>query len=169
MLRGGVEVKVEHVDERGGVAAQAAAKRGAFPAIDQEARHAARVGMGGYIASRSSHLETTREPVGDLGKALLDPAPEHFTHPGKLLTQSSQQAAHVAFFPVFLLRHLEEMTHALEGAAALVAKTDFEPFMHLLHVAVDDLEREVFLSLLGEEKTQARIQSILTTNKPLRN
>jgi len=32
-----------------------------------------------------------------------------------------------------------------------------------------DLEREVFLSLLGEEKTQARIQSILTTNKPLRN
>lgn len=32
-----------------------------------------------------------------------------------------------------------------------------------------DLEREVFLSLLGEEKTQARIKSILTTNKPLRN
>ncbi|HLT45857.1 MAG TPA: 3-hydroxyacyl-CoA dehydrogenase/enoyl-CoA hydratase family protein [Rubricoccaceae bacterium] len=32
-----------------------------------------------------------------------------------------------------------------------------------------DLEREAFLSLLGEEKTQARIQSILTTNKPLRN
>ncbi len=32
-----------------------------------------------------------------------------------------------------------------------------------------DLEREVFLSLLGEKKTQARIHSILTTNKPLRN
>jgi 3-hydroxyacyl-CoA dehydrogenase len=32
-----------------------------------------------------------------------------------------------------------------------------------------ELEREVFLSLLGQEKTQARIQSILTTNKPLRN
>ena len=32
-----------------------------------------------------------------------------------------------------------------------------------------ELEREVFLSLLGEEKTQARITSILTTNKPLRN
>jgi len=32
-----------------------------------------------------------------------------------------------------------------------------------------ELEREAFLSLLGEEKTQARIQSILTTNKPLRN
>jgi 3-hydroxyacyl-CoA dehydrogenase len=32
-----------------------------------------------------------------------------------------------------------------------------------------ELEREVFLSLLGEEKTRARIESILTTNKPLRN
>jgi 3-hydroxyacyl-CoA dehydrogenase len=32
-----------------------------------------------------------------------------------------------------------------------------------------ELEREVFLSLLGEEKTQERIASILTTNKPLRN
>ena len=32
-----------------------------------------------------------------------------------------------------------------------------------------DLEREAFLALCGEEKTQARMQSILMTNKPLRN
>jgi 3-hydroxyacyl-CoA dehydrogenase len=32
-----------------------------------------------------------------------------------------------------------------------------------------DLEREAFLSLLGEKKTQARMQSILQTGKPLRN
>ncbi len=32
-----------------------------------------------------------------------------------------------------------------------------------------DLEREAFLSLCGEEKTQARIQSLLMNNKPLRN
>ena len=32
-----------------------------------------------------------------------------------------------------------------------------------------DLEREAFLSLCGEEKTQARMQSILLNNKPLRN
>ena len=32
-----------------------------------------------------------------------------------------------------------------------------------------ELEREVFLSLLGEKKTQERITHILTTNKPLRN
>jgi 3-hydroxyacyl-CoA dehydrogenase len=32
-----------------------------------------------------------------------------------------------------------------------------------------DLEREAFLSLVGERKTLERIQSILTTGKPLRN
>ena len=32
-----------------------------------------------------------------------------------------------------------------------------------------DLEREAFLSLCGEEKSQARISHMLTTNKPLRN
>ncbi len=32
-----------------------------------------------------------------------------------------------------------------------------------------DLEREVFLGLLGQPKTQERIQSLLTSNKPVRN
>ena len=32
-----------------------------------------------------------------------------------------------------------------------------------------DLEREAFLSLCGEEKTQARMWSLLRTGKPLRN
>jgi 3-hydroxyacyl-CoA dehydrogenase len=32
-----------------------------------------------------------------------------------------------------------------------------------------DIEREQFLSLCGEEKTQARMQALLMTGKPLRN
>ena len=32
-----------------------------------------------------------------------------------------------------------------------------------------DLEREAFVSLCGEEKTQARIQFMLEKRKPLRN
>ena len=32
-----------------------------------------------------------------------------------------------------------------------------------------DLEREAFLSLAGEEKTQARVMHMLQTGKPLRN
>jgi 3-hydroxyacyl-CoA dehydrogenase len=32
-----------------------------------------------------------------------------------------------------------------------------------------DLEREAFVSLCGEPKTQARIRALLETGKPLRN
>ena len=32
-----------------------------------------------------------------------------------------------------------------------------------------DLEREAFISLCGEEKSQARMESLLMTSKPLRN
>jgi 3-hydroxyacyl-CoA dehydrogenase len=32
-----------------------------------------------------------------------------------------------------------------------------------------DLERETFLSLCGEEKSQARMKHMLETNRPLRN
>ena len=32
-----------------------------------------------------------------------------------------------------------------------------------------DLEREAFLSLIGEPKTQQRMQYMLTAGKPLRN
>ena len=32
-----------------------------------------------------------------------------------------------------------------------------------------ELEAEAFLSLCGEEKSLARVQAMLTTNKPLRN
>jgi len=32
-----------------------------------------------------------------------------------------------------------------------------------------DLEREAFISLLGEEKTRERIMSVLTTGKQIRN
>ena len=35
--------------------------------------------------------------------------------------------------------------------------------------AILDLEREAFLSLLGEPKTLERIQYMLVNNKPLRN
>ena len=43
-----------------------------------------------------------------------------------------------------------------------------EPLL-ILEQYLLDLEREAFLSLTGERKTLERIQSILTTGKPLRN
>jgi 3-hydroxyacyl-CoA dehydrogenase len=55
-----------------------------------------------------------------------------------------------------------KIAHILSGGDVLPGTEVSE--QHFL-----DLEREAFLSLCGEEKTQARMQSILMTNKPLRN
>ncbi len=60
-------------------------------------------------------------------------------------------------------RHLgQKLAYVMTGGALTAPARVHEQYLL-------ELEREVFLSLLGEEKTQARIQSILTTNKPLRN
>jgi 3-hydroxyacyl-CoA dehydrogenase len=55
-----------------------------------------------------------------------------------------------------------KVTHILCGGN--VAKNTLLDEQHYL-----DLEREAFVSLCGEEKTQARIEHMLTTGKPLRN
>ncbi|MEM6336756.1 MAG: enoyl-CoA hydratase/isomerase family protein, partial [Bacteroidota bacterium] len=60
-------------------------------------------------------------------------------------------------------RHLaSRLAHVLTGG-------DLTGPAHVDESYLVDLEREVFLSLLGEQKTMERIQHILTTNKPLRN
>ena len=43
------------------------------------------------------------------------------------------------------------------------------PLATLTEQDILDLEREAFLSLCGNEKTQARMEALLTTGKPLRN
>jgi 3-hydroxyacyl-CoA dehydrogenase len=54
------------------------------------------------------------------------------------------------------------LAHILGGGSVPAGSTVSEQ-------TILDLEREVFLSLCGEPKTQERIQHMLTTSKPLRN
>ena len=53
--------------------------------------------------------------------------------------------------------------------ARVVTGGDCSPITPVTEQQVLDLEREAFLSLCGMEKTQERMQAILTTGKPLRN
>ena len=46
---------------------------------------------------------------------------------------------------------------------------DLTGAQHVTEQYLLDLEREAFLSLCGEQKTQERIQYMLENNKPLRN
>jgi len=53
--------------------------------------------------------------------------------------------------------------------ARVLTGGECSPITPMTEQQVLDLEREAFLSLCGMEKTQERMQAILTTGKPLRN
>jgi 3-hydroxyacyl-CoA dehydrogenase len=53
--------------------------------------------------------------------------------------------------------------------ARVVTGGETSPITPLTEQQVLDLEREAFLSLLGTEKTQDRMQAFLMSGKPLRN
>ena len=53
--------------------------------------------------------------------------------------------------------------------AWVMAGGDTSPRVKLSEQHMLDLEREAFLSLIGEEKTQERMAYMLENNKPLRN
>ncbi|MBS7525347.1 3-hydroxyacyl-CoA dehydrogenase/enoyl-CoA hydratase family protein [Fusibacter paucivorans] len=56
-----------------------------------------------------------------------------------------------------------------EKVAAVLTGGDVLPNTMMSEEAILDLEREIFLSLCGEAKTQERIRHMLTKGKPLRN
>ena len=86
--------------------------------------------------------------LGKSGKAAFDAILYQFT-----------QGKRISAYDAFLAGKL---AHILTGGN--LTGLSVVPEDYLL-----DLEREVFLSLLGEEKTKQRIESILTSGKPLRN
>jgi 3-hydroxyacyl-CoA dehydrogenase len=77
----------------------------------------------------------------------------------EVATYTMQQAKYATEYDRYLASRLAYVLTGGDLTGAALVHEDY-----LL-----ELEREVFLSLLGEEKTQARIESILTQNKPLRN
>ncbi|GAB7389297.1 3-hydroxyacyl-CoA dehydrogenase/enoyl-CoA hydratase family protein [Bacillaceae bacterium] len=98
----------------------------------------------GYVPRREKKVRV----VGESGKAVLQLAAYHMRQ-GNYMTDYDR---HIA----------GKLAHVLAGgnvpAGALVSE------QYLL-----DLEREAFLSLCGEEKTQERIRHMLEKGKPLRN
>ncbi len=81
---------------------------------------------------------------------------------GRTLMSSAWGMAEGGFATAYDAHIANKVAHVLCGGN--VAKNTELGEQHYL-----DLEREAFLSLCGEEKTQARIEHMLTTGKPLRN
>lgn len=86
--------------------------------------------------------------VGETGKAVL-----------QLAAYTMRQAGYISEYDQHIANKL---AHVLAGGDIPAGSLVTEEYLL-------DLEREAFLSLCGEEKTQQRIQHMLTRGKPLRN
>ncbi len=103
------------------------------------------------LALSESYQQRKPEPVYAAGRdayaALL------------LAVAGFQEAGYASEYDAFIARKL---AHILSGAG--LAEGQWVSQQYLL-----DLEREAFLQLIMQDKTQARIMHMLQTNKPLRN
>lgn len=122
------------------------AKSRAFPAVDEQVRHGARVGAAGEVAERDRPVQAAGDADRDLGKALLDLAAKHLADTRELLPEATEEAAEVALLPILLLAQFEEASHPVEGRHRVLFEAEIEPGVDLLHVEVEDLQAEVLLA-----------------------
>ncbi|WP_442601175.1 3-hydroxyacyl-CoA dehydrogenase NAD-binding domain-containing protein [Paenibacillus sp. KN14-4R] len=103
-----------------------------------------RMDQAGYVHPKEEKIRV----VGDAGKAVM-----------QLGAYSMRQGGYISDHDQLIA---DKLAHVLAGGN--VPAGSYVTEQYLL-----DLEREAFLSLCGELKTQQRMQHMLTTGKPLRN
>ena len=108
----------------------------------QEALRLARQGY--RLPARLTHIKVLGAPTG----AAFEMALQQYLEGGFI----SEYDKHLGM----------KLAYVITGGALSASQTVGEDYLL-------ELEREAFLSLLGEEKTQQRIQHLLETGKPLRN
>ncbi|MCP5112374.1 MAG: 3-hydroxyacyl-CoA dehydrogenase/enoyl-CoA hydratase family protein, partial [bacterium] len=128
----------------------------------------------GFLAAADSISMNRERLVADAKRVALSLAPiHHQLHPRtavpvggkadyaklKLTAWMARQAEQISEYDLVIA---EKLAHILSGGKLVGKQTVSE--QHLL-----DLEREAFLSLCGNRKTQERIQHMLKKGKPLRN
>jgi len=96
----------------------------------------------------------------------LPPPPERI----KVLGRQGGAALDVGVYQYHQGRFISDYDRYLAGRLAyIITGGDLSGAQEVTEDYLLDLEREVFLSLLGEAKTQERITHLLKTNTPLRN
>jgi 3-hydroxyacyl-CoA dehydrogenase len=133
-----------------------------------EARDMAILGPADRIVMNRDHLltEAKREVLHMAASGYRPPAPELIYAPGrdmygamKIGAWSFKEGKYITEYDAHIATKL---AYVMAGGA--LSKPQWVSEQYIL-----DLEREAFLSLCGEEKTQARMWSLLQTGKPLRN
>jgi 3-hydroxyacyl-CoA dehydrogenase len=106
------------------------------------------------------------EARGMADAGFVPPRRRTFRLPGKSAYATFDMALGAMKDGHFISEH--DLKIALKVASVMTGG-DCSPRQRVTEQHLLDLEREAFLSLCGEEKTQARIAHMLETNKPLRN
>jgi 3-hydroxyacyl-CoA dehydrogenase len=120
----------------------------------------------GVTFDRARHLHDAKKRLVGLSAGYRPPTPRAYKLPGEsgiatlsMFLDTMVAAGHASEHDALIGRKLATvLCGGVAGAAGPVTE------QHVL-----DLEREAFVSLCGEAKTQARIQHFLMSNKPLRN
>jgi 3-hydroxyacyl-CoA dehydrogenase len=134
----------------------------------EEARQFGILGVGDRIVMNRSRLltEAKREVLAMAAAGYRPPAPEPIYASGR----EPLAAMRVGLHMYNLGKQITEFDSVIANKLAYVMTGgDLSKSTWVSEQYILDLEREAFLSLCGEEKTQARMWSLLQTGKPLRN
>lgn len=127
---------------------------------------------------RTGHDEVVLNPqrrISEAKRAVLEMADSGYSRPVerkniKVLGRSGMgmfyAGANAMFSGHFISEHDQKISQKL---AYVLCGGELSSYSFVSEQYLLDLEREAFLSLCGEKKTLERIQSILTSGKPLRN
>jgi len=134
----------------------------------EEARQMKILGPADRVVLNRDHLltEAKKEALHMIASGYKPPAPEPIFAAGRdmygALEIGAWGFAEGKYITEYDLHIAKKLAYVMSGGALSKPQWVSEQF-------ILDLEREAFLSLCGEEKTQARIWSFLNTGKPLRN
>jgi len=120
------------------------------------------------VLNRESLLQRAKNEILAMDLAgYVQPKPkEDFKLPGNTLMPAVKTMLWGMKNGGFITDHDEKVTLHL---ARIFTGGDIAPGQLVSEQHILDLEKEAFLSLCGEEKSQARMEHMLTTGKPLRN
>jgi len=134
----------------------------------EEARQMGILGAGDRVVMNRDHLlrEARQEALHMAATGYHPPAPEKIYAAGRDMRGAMQIGA----FMLKAGQYISEYDNHIAGKLAhVLAGGELSKPTWVSEQYILDLEREAFLSLCGEEKTQARMWHTLQTGKPLRN
>jgi 3-hydroxyacyl-CoA dehydrogenase len=134
----------------------------------EEARQMGILGSADRVVLNREHLltEAKREVLHMAATGYTPPAPEKIYVAGRDMLGAVQVGAYMFKAGGYISEYDNHIARKLANilAGGGLSKPAWVSEQYIL-----DLEREAFLSLCGEEKTQARMWNLLQTGKPLRN